>query len=98
MPREQHLKAIHVIGFKKIGKSTVLMMMCADPKCAGVEVLARLTVGEIWAEANAHIDKMESLREAVRAEDPLRSAAMPLLTPRQIRQAGLRREPPATQT
>lgn len=60
MTREEHLRAIHITGSRKVGNSIVLVMLCSGPECAGAEMLARPTVGDVATEANAHIDKMDS--------------------------------------
>lgn len=62
--REQHLKAIWVTGSRKIGNRAVLVMLCSGPACGGAEILAQHTAADVGAEANAHIDKMNSLADA----------------------------------
>ena len=61
MTREEHLKAIHIVGSKKVGKRTVLVMLCSGPECGGAEMFARCTAGDVSAEANGHVDKMADL-------------------------------------
>jgi len=61
MTREEHLKAIYIIGSRKLGKNTVLVMLCSGPSCGGAETLARCTVADVLAGANAHIDEMADL-------------------------------------
>lgn len=61
MLRQQHLKAIYIVGSRKLGKGSVLVMLCGGPDCAGAEMLARPTVAAVLAEANTHIDKMDDL-------------------------------------
>ncbi len=59
--REEHLKAIYVVGSRKVGKRTMLVMMCSGPECGGAEILAHYTAADVGTEANAHIDKMAEL-------------------------------------
>lgn len=61
MTREQHLKAIMVVGWEKRGKVMVLRMLCSGPDCGGAEILSRMNAADIGAEAAEHIDKMEKL-------------------------------------
>ncbi len=61
MTRDAHLQAIHIVGGRKTGKATILVMLCSGPNCAGAEILARATAGDVTTEANAHIDKMAEL-------------------------------------
>lgn len=57
MTRDDHLKKIYVVGSAKRGKTTGLVLLCAAPECAGAEMFSRLTVADVLAEANAHVDK-----------------------------------------
>jgi hypothetical protein len=61
MTREEHLKAIYITSTRKVGKNTLLVMLCSGPDCGGSEMLAHFTVGGVLAEATAHIDKMDRL-------------------------------------
>ncbi len=61
MKRDAHLRAIHVVGHRTLGKGSVLVMLCSGPNCAGSEIFARPTAGDVAAEANAHVDKMAEL-------------------------------------
>lgn len=60
MTREQHLRAIYIVGSAKRGKVDGLVMLCSGPDCGGAEMFARHTAADVGAEANAHVDKMES--------------------------------------
>jgi hypothetical protein len=61
MTRDQHLKAIYITGTRKLGKNTVLVMLCSGPDCGGAEMLARINAYDVTTEANTHIDKMADL-------------------------------------
>lgn len=61
MTREDHLRAIHVTGFTQVGKRMVVVMLCAGPDCAGAQMFARLTVADVLARANTHIDEMDAI-------------------------------------
>jgi hypothetical protein len=61
MTREEHLKAIYIVGSKKRGKVHGLLMLCSGPECGGAEMFARPTAADVSAEANAHVDKMADL-------------------------------------
>ncbi len=61
MTREEHLRAVHIVGSRTIGKGSALVLLCSGPECAGAEMLARPTAGDVYAEACAHIDKMADL-------------------------------------
>ncbi len=59
MTPEKHRKAIFVVGTEKLGKRTVLVMLCSGPDCGGARMLTEgLTAADVAAEAAAHIDKM----------------------------------------
>jgi hypothetical protein len=59
--REEHLKAIYIVGSQKLGKHTVLVMLCPGTECGGAQMFAHYNVGAVLAEANAHVDKMAEL-------------------------------------
>lgn len=61
MTRDEHLRAIYVVGSEKVGKVSVLVMLCSGPDCAGAQMFSRLTVADVLAEASAHVDKMADL-------------------------------------
>lgn len=61
MTQEQHLRAIWIVGSRKIGNRTVLVMLCSGPDCGGAEVLAQPNAADVAAEAHAHVDKMAAL-------------------------------------
>lgn len=61
MTREEHLKAIRIVGSAKRGKTIGLIMLCSGPECGGAEMFARSTAADVGVEANAHIDKIEEL-------------------------------------
>lgn len=62
MTREEHLRAIYIVGSKKVGSNrTVLIMLCSGPECGGAEMFARCTAGDVAAEAGTHVDKMAAL-------------------------------------
>lgn len=61
MTREEHLRAIYIVGSKKVGKGNVLVMLCSGPECGGAEMFARCTAGDVAAEGGAHVDKMADL-------------------------------------
>lgn len=61
MTREEHLKAIKLVGTRVVGKRTMLVMLCSGPDCGGAEMLAHYTAYAVGAEADAHIDKMTDL-------------------------------------
>lgn len=63
MTREQHREKVYVTGSRRVGNRTVLVMLCAGPDCGGAEILSRLTVGDVLAETDAHIDRMAALTE-----------------------------------
>lgn len=77
MTQEQHLRAIWIVGSRKIGKRTVLVMLCSGPDCGGAEILAQPNAADVGAEANAHINKMNSLLSTTSVEynpaDPTQS-------------------------
>lgn len=60
MNREEHLKAIRIVGAATRGKTNGLVMMCSGPTCGGAEMFARRTAADVAAEAGAHIDKMDA--------------------------------------
>lgn len=66
MTREQHLKAIFIVGTKKVGNTLGLTMMCSGPDCDGAQMFARRNAADVAAEANAHVDKAATYD----AEDP----------------------------
>lgn len=60
MTREEHLKALYILGTKARGKTSGLLLLCSGPDCGGAEVFAPgLTVGAVSEAANRHIDEME---------------------------------------
>lgn len=59
MTREEHLKAIYIVGSVKRGKVNGLLMLCSGPECGGAEIFARRNAADVGAEANAHIDKVD---------------------------------------
>ena len=61
MTREDHLKAIYIVGSAKRGKAIGVLMLCSGPDCGGAEMFARPTAADVGAKANAHIDEMDSL-------------------------------------
>lgn len=61
MTREQHRAKIYVVGSRRVASRTVLVMLCSGPDCGGAEILSRLTVDDVLAQADAHIDGMAAL-------------------------------------
>lgn len=61
MTRDEHLKAIYIASSRKIGKSTVLVMLCSGPECGGAEMFARPDAFDVGVQANTHIDRMAEL-------------------------------------
>jgi hypothetical protein len=60
MNREEHRRAIYVVGSARRNKRTGLLMLCSGPECGGAELFARgLTVADVVATANTHIDDVE---------------------------------------
>lgn len=59
--REEHLKAVYVVSSRKLGKSTVLVMLCSGPECGGAEMLAHPNAFDVGVQATAHIDRMAEL-------------------------------------
>lgn len=60
MTREEHLKAVYVMGTAKRGKRDGLLLLCSGAECGGAEVFVPgLTVGAVLVAANAHVDEME---------------------------------------
>ena len=61
MTREEHLRAITVVGSSKRFKRIGLLMLCSGPDCGGADMFAMgLSVAAVVTAANAHIDQAES--------------------------------------
>lgn len=63
MTREEHLKKIMIVGTRKLGKSTALVMLCSGPECGGAEMLSRCSVGDAVTAAGVHIATMDALKD-----------------------------------
>ncbi len=61
MTREEHLKAVKVVGSRQVGARIMVVMLCSGPECGGAELLAHHDAHDIGVEASAHVDKMASL-------------------------------------
>jgi hypothetical protein len=58
--REEHRKAIYMVGAQKRGNRNGLLMLCSGPECGGAEMFIRgITVDAVIAAADAHIDDTE---------------------------------------
>lgn len=63
MTRDEHLKAVYVVGSATRGKTTGLLMLCSGPECGGAEMFATgLTAFDVAAAANAHIGEVNPSR------------------------------------
>lgn len=60
MTRDEHLRAIRVVGSVKRGKRFGLLMLCSGPECGGAEVFAGgLSAADVATAAERHIDETE---------------------------------------
>lgn len=64
MTREEHLRAIYIIGSQKRGNRTGLLMLCSGPECGGAQMFAAgLTAAAVATAADTHTDEIEALAE-----------------------------------
>ncbi len=61
MTREQHRAKVYVTGGRRVGNRSVVVMLCSAEGCGGAEILSRLTVDDVVAQVDAHIDRMAAL-------------------------------------
>jgi hypothetical protein len=58
--REEHLRAIYIVGSAKRGKRNGLRMLCSGPDCGGAEMFAiGLTAASVVTAVDAHIEEIE---------------------------------------
>lgn len=61
MTREEHLRAVTIVGSAKRYKRAGLLLLCSGLDCGGAEMFAAgHSVAVVLAAANAHIDEAES--------------------------------------
>lgn len=58
MTRDEHMRAIRIVGSAKRGKRLGLLMLCCGPECAGAEMFATgLAAADVVTAADAHIQQ-----------------------------------------
>lgn len=72
MTREEHLRAIYLVGTVRRGKRLGLLMLCSGPECGGAEVFAGgLSAADVATAAERHIDETEELTVDLTVAQPV---------------------------
>lgn len=60
MTREEHRRAVYIVGSATRNKRPGLLLLCSGPECGGAEVFVPgLTAAAVAAATDAHIDLAE---------------------------------------
>jgi hypothetical protein len=69
--RDEHLKAVYVVGTAMRGKTAGLLMLCSGPECGGAEMFAAgLTADDVAAAADAHMGQANDVRASSEGQTP----------------------------